>query len=133
MKASERARRFTTGRLHDHLQRPDDKDDKAFIAHAKKALGFDFNRVMDEAREEYQKHSRPSIAKRAANLVILSALKEIGEQKWRPDKEEKEEEKPERKIKVEPQPLPNKPKERKWTGKTIDQMINENLSKMRAK
>lgn len=125
MKTSERARRFTTGRFHDHLQRPDDKDDKAFIAHAKKALGFDFNRVMDEARNEYQKHSRPSIAKCAANLVILSALKEIGEQKWRPDKERKEEENPERKIKVEPQPLPNKPKERKWTGPSILDMADQ--------
>ncbi|QGZ13260.1 hypothetical protein PP410_gp43 [Vibrio phage NF] len=84
---------------------------------------------MDEAREEYQKYSRPSIAKRAANLVILSALKEIGEQKWRPDKEEKEEEKPERKIKVEPQPLPNKPKERKWTGKSILEMADERKGK----
>jgi len=84
---------------------------------------------MDETREEYQKHSRPSIAKRAANLVILSALKEIGEQKWRPDKEEKEDEKPERKIKVEPKPLPNKPKERKWTGKTILEMAEEKLNK----
>lgn len=111
--------------MHDYLQRPDDKDDKAFIAHAKKALGFDFNRVMDEAREEYQKHSRPSIAKRAANLVILSALKEIGEQKWRPDKEQKEDDKAERKIKVEPQPLPNKPKERKWMGPSILDMADQ--------
>ncbi len=105
------------------------KDDTAFINHAKKHLGGAYESVWHETMNEYRKHSRPSIAKRAANLVILSALKEVGEQKWRPDKEEKEEEKPERKIKVEPQPLPNKPKERKWTGKSIIEMAEEKLNK----
>lgn len=100
------------------------KDDKEFIAHAKNALGFDFSRVMDEAREEYQKHSRPSVAKREANLVILRELKEIGEEHWRKPKEEQVE-----KIEVKPQALPQKKQERKWTGKSILEMADEKLNK----
>lgn len=59
------------------------KDDKQFLAHAKKALGFDYAHVMQDAQEAYQSHPRASVAKREANLVILAALKEIGEEHWR--------------------------------------------------
>lgn len=107
------------------------KDDKAFIAHAKKALGFDFNHVMDEARQEYQKHSIPSLAKREANLVILRELKEIGEEHWRKNKDESEPNNVKHVNKVpmpDHRPLPNKPTG-KWKGKSILEMADEKLNK----
>ena len=64
------------------------KDDKEFLAHAKKHLGFEYEAVLAEAEEEYQKQERASIAKREANLVILRSLIEIGKEHWRNKRED---------------------------------------------
>lgn len=96
------------------------KDDKAFLAHAKRVLRGDYNFVMDDARKAFQSHSQPSKAKQAANLVILAALKEIGEEHWRKPKEQ-----------VERRPLnqnampPQRESKKKWEGKSILEMMDE--------
>jgi len=103
------------------------KDDKQFLEHARKSLGMDYDYVIDEARKVYQSHQRPSIAKREANLVVLNALKEIGEEHWRPDKEKKDDAP---RIEVKPSALPpSKQGERKWKGKSILEMADEKLKK----
>jgi hypothetical protein len=94
------------------------KDDKLFIAHAKRVLGSDWGYVISMAADAYNSHTRPSVAKREANLVILNALKEIGEQNWRQPKEEREE--PVKRIEIKPQALPpRKEGAKKWTGESI--------------
>ena len=99
------------------------KDDDLFLAHAKRALGGDFNYVMECARDAFQKCSRPSEAKRAANLVILQALKDIDEHHWR--KEKQPEDKAPR-VQVKPGALPpRKQSEKKWTGKSILEMADD--------
>ena len=59
------------------------KDDRLFLNHAKKHLGMDWSYVWGEAMDEYKKHARESKGKREANLIILAALKEIGQEHWR--------------------------------------------------
>lgn len=103
------------------------KDDKLFLDHAKKALGtYVFNDVMQEAKEVFESIKRPSEAKREANLIILSALKEIGEEHWRPSKDN--EPKAER-IQVKPAALPERKAKKKWEGKSILQMHDERRGK----
>lgn len=99
------------------------KEDKQFLAHAKKVLGFDYQMVMQDAQEAYETHSRASIAKREANLVILSALKQIGQEHWRESKEEK----PVERIQPQPATLPQRNGSKKWTGKSILEMADEKL------
>lgn len=100
------------------------KDDDLFLAHAKRVLGSDYSYVMDCARKAFQSHSRPSKAKRAANLVILNALKEIGEEHWRKPKEECEPQV--KRIEIKPQALPpRKQGSKKWNGPSILDMADE--------
>lgn len=103
------------------------KDDKLFLKHAKKALAFDYDNVMSNAQQAYESHSRASVAKREANLVILSALKEIGEEYWRPSEDK---EKPER-IQVKPATLPQRSPKKKWEGKSILDMADEKRANKR--
>lgn len=99
------------------------KDDEMFLAHAKRALGPDYNYVMDCAREAFQSISRPSEAKRAANLVILQALKEIGEEHWRVPKDGSNP--PEKRIEIKPQAVPpRKSGAKKWDGPSILDMAD---------
>lgn len=96
------------------------KDDKLFLAHAKRVLRGDFNFVMDDARKAFQSHKQQSKAKQAANLVILAALKEIGEEHWRKPKEQVER----RPIDYDAKP-PTRQGGKKWEGKSILQMMDE--------
>ena len=94
------------------------KDDDLFLAHAKRVLGSDYSYVMDCARQAFQSIIRPSEAKRAANLVILDALKDIGEEHWRKPKEGNEP--PAKRIEVTPQAAPpRKEGAKKWDGESI--------------
>lgn len=94
------------------------KDDKLFLAHARRVLGNDWGYVMSLAADAYNSQIRPSVAKREANLVILNSLKEIGEEHWRKPKEEREE--PVKRIEIKPQALPpRKEGAKKWTGESI--------------
>lgn len=71
--------------------------------------------------DEYRKHDRESHAKRAANIIILTALKEIGQEHWRQGKEEKE------KPKINPQQeatLPKRESKKKWDGPSILDMAD---------
>lgn len=102
------------------------KDDKLFLAHAKKHLRGDYHFVMQEAKEAYQSHSRPSLAKRAANLVILAALKEIGQEHWRPSKGDEEEKRKAKKVPVTPVSDSGvKPRSKKWDGDSILDMADK--------
>lgn len=70
-----------------------DKDQTAFIKHCKQVLpDYDYliqkakdaaNLAGDNCEIEYQ---RANVRRRAGNLVLLAALKEIGAEQWRPDK-----------------------------------------------
>lgn len=100
------------------------KDDKIFLSHARKVLGeMEYQLVIDDARKAFQAHARPSKAKQAANLVVLNALKEIGEEHWRPNKESQE--KPKSARTIDKNALPQKPKERKWKGPSILEMADK--------
>lgn len=97
------------------------KDDKIFLNHAKINLGNDWAFVWAEAMDEYKKHDRESHAKRAANFVILTALKEIGKEHWRQPKEEKE------KLQINPyqeSTLPKREAKKKWNGPSILDMAD---------
>lgn len=96
------------------------KDDDLFLKHARRVLRGEFDLVMQDAAEAFKKHSRPSEAKRAANLLILSALKDIGEEHWRKPKEEKAD-----RIEVKPAALPQKKRNLKWKGPTILEMAGD--------
>lgn len=99
------------------------KDDDLFLAHAKRVLGVDYSYVMDCARQAFQSIRRPSEAKRAANLVILDALKDIGEEHWRKPKEGNEP--PVKRIEVTPQAVPpRKEGAKKWDGPSILDMAD---------
>lgn len=102
------------------------KDDDLFLKHARRVLRGEFDLVMQDAAEAFKKHSRPSEAKQAANLVILAALKDIGEEHWRKPKEEKVD-----RIEVKPAALPQKKQNLKYSGKSILEMGEESLKKMR--
>ena len=94
------------------------KDDDLFLAHAKRVLGSDYSYVMDCARQAFQSIRRPSEAKRAANMVILDALKDVGEEHWRKPKEGNEP--PAKRIEITPQAVPpRKEGDKKWTGESI--------------
>lgn len=100
------------------------KDDDLFLAHAKRVLGGDYSYVMDCARNAFQSQSRPSKAKRAANLVILNSLKEIGEEHWRKPKEESGPQA--KRIEIKPQSLPpRKQSSKKWDGPSILDMADK--------
>lgn len=99
------------------------KDDKMFLAHAKKVLNFDYQMVMQDAQEAYETHPRASIAKREANLVILAALKEIGQENWRHPTDEK----PVDRIQPRTAALPQRNGGKKWEGKSILEMADEKL------
>lgn len=97
------------------------KDDKIFLNHAEINLGNDWAFVWAEAMDEYKKHNRESHAKMAANIVILSALKEIGEEHWRNPREAKE------KPQINPHQeatLPKKESKKKWNGPSILDMAD---------
>ena len=99
------------------------KDDDLFLAHAKRVLGSDYSYVMDCARQAFQSIMRPSEAKRAANLVILDALKEIGEEHWRKPKEANDP--PAKRIEITPQAVPpRKASAKKWDGPSILDMAD---------
>lgn len=79
-----------------------DKDQKLFIAHCREvfqeAYGQMRIQVMRRYNEgyanepiEYKKHNAGI---RAGNLYLLSELKKVGAEKWRPEKEVKQKEKP---------------------------------------
>ena len=94
------------------------KDDEKFMTHCKIVLGNDYDYYWSSATEAFRTKSRPSEAKREFNLVFLEALKEIGEERWRKPKEEKEE--PVKRIEIKPQALPpRKEGTKKWTGESI--------------
>jgi hypothetical protein len=108
------------------------KDDKLFLAHARRVLGGDWDYVMSLAADAYNSQTRPSVAKREANLVILNALKEIGEQNWRKPKEEREE--PVARIEIKPQALPpRKESAKKWTGESILERADRERAERKAK
>lgn len=73
-------------------------DQVIFENHCKEVLGSNFKAVWSKAVETYKQTLDESLSKgtskatsennafRAANLIMLAALKEIGEEEWRPKK-----------------------------------------------
>lgn len=79
-----------------------DKDQKTFIAHCREVFQEAYGQMRIEvmrryneafAKEpiEYKKHNA---GVRAGNLYLLNELKKVGAEKWRPEKEVKQKEKP---------------------------------------
>ncbi len=99
------------------------KDDDLLINHAKRVLAGDFHQVWNEAGAVYRSIENQSAAKRAANAVILNALKEIGEHPWRKPKEQAS--KPATKQIVPGGLPPSKQGRKKWTGASILDMLDE--------
>jgi hypothetical protein len=110
------------------------KDDQLFIGVAKRALRGEFELVVHDARgafqQAYSNEPNPlrkvNAARRAANLVILAALKGYGITNWR---EIVNKEPPARRKVVQTSDSGVSPRPKRWEGKTINQMIDENLAK----
>lgn len=111
------------------------KDDKEFISAAKKALGSEFDLVVDDARKAMERafHEcdnplhKNNAARKAANLVILDAMKQFGVTSWRELKRERSV----KQVNYQAKP-PTPERKKKWEGKSIDQMIDENLAKRKS-
>lgn len=97
------------------------KDDKIFLSHAKKHLRHDWGFVWAEAVEEYNKHSRESVAKREANFIILAHLKDIGQENWRNPKDESNSPMVARISGPQDDTLPKR-NGKKWNGPSIIEM-----------
>lgn len=111
------------------------KDDKEFIKAAKKILRGEFDLVINDARKAMERaHSectndlhKINSARRAANLVILDAIKQFGVTNWR----ELDQDKPIRQVNYEAKP-PTPERKKKWEGKSILDMADENLAKRKS-
>lgn len=111
------------------------KDDKAFINIAKQVLRGGFDLAISDASEAFQsayssepnKLKRVNAARRAANLVILEALKEFGVTNWRELIKDKNA-RPQRKVQnVTDSGV--KPRAKKWEGLSIIEMAEKSKGK----
>ena len=113
------------------------KDDKIFMSIARKVLRSDFDMVVDDASSAFQSayHSesnslhKANAARRAANLVILGALKEYGVTNWR-ELTDNNKQPPSKRVPVKPVTNSGvKLKGKKWDGASILEMAEANKLK----
>jgi hypothetical protein len=119
------------------------KEDNEFIKAAKRILGGDFDLVMNDASKAMKRAyfetecelKKVNAARQAANLVILKAMTDFGITNWREFLANNKQMSDYKKhVPNEPiNPPSYAPKKGGWTGKSIEQMMDENLNRMRAK